>query len=374
MSSLFKLFVARRQTCSISITKSRRNHIDIHLVKDFPASQHQHDCIKPHLFPLLPLLLNADTHQLNRNSSKDTAYSTQEDPSYSSRRGPSSGSSSQTSSASKRPTEPKQPVTPPRRQDQYRSSAEAYNTPSSQDRKSSLRHSSQYSSHSTLDSTPTSYQSSPGLRSAGTGSSYTSPRHAERASSPDDNQPVPRCRTCNRAGSELEFRTSKSTDNPGKQFFRCPEHGFVAWSTTPPRRLSGGTASSTPSPRPRVALPNEDDVPIYCCLKCGREGRQLQPRLSRSQNNPDRPYASCPEHSFVAWLDNRGMDPRNPHCDCGRPSRRGRAGGNARVQGGLYYNCATGRCNFYSIVENGQGGQVVVSDDEVALMAALNLV
>ncbi|KAI0895789.1 hypothetical protein F4806DRAFT_69860 [Annulohypoxylon nitens] len=85
--------------------------------------------------------------------------------------------------------------------------------------------------------------------------------------------------------------------------------------------------------------------------KCGK---------SNVNGNAKRPFFACEKcGTFVSFADDRGLDPENPKCHCGNPTRclitstQGKGGWNE--WGKLHFRCRIGRCNFFAWDEDDEG-------------------
>lgn len=92
------------------------------------------------------------------------------------------------------------------------------------------------------------------------------------------------------------------------------------------------------------------------CPTCGIASRNRKKILAGNPNgNFGRPYyvcEPCKEKGWVwiTWDDNRGIYANNPECDCGLVSRRDRAGAKRTSEGGEFWKCATGKCDYWENV------------------------
>ena len=78
---------------------------------------------------------------------------------------------------------------------------------------------------------------------------------------------------------------------------------------------------------------------FYKCWRCENRGRD---DLNYDESS-----------AWIAWTDDRGIHPANPHCDCGVASRQDRAGVRSGRPGWGFWTCASGACWYYSEFRNG---------------------
>jgi hypothetical protein len=129
------------------------------------------------------------------------------------------------------------------------------------------------------------------------------------------------------------------------------------------------TAQSRPTrtnifqPIMRVNSKKENPSPEFTptCRSCGIKGILMQVREDNPNGNARRPYYKCiPCGRFLTFCDGRGLSPINPTCICGTPSRRQKNGQRHRIPGGVHYVCSTGRCRFYVVERDTDGGQLQI--------------
>jgi hypothetical protein len=109
------------------------------------------------------------------------------------------------------------------------------------------------------------------------------------------------------------------------------------------------------------------------CRRCDNGVPQLN---FTGHNNPNgnagRPFYLCPAcddplvwgSGWISWNDQVGMHPSNPNCDCGIPSRQGKAGQNSRRSGWGFWSCASGGCDYYSHLRSGRNEQEAAAANE----------
>ena len=99
-------------------------------------------------------------------------------------------------------------------------------------------------------------------------------------------------------------------------------------------------ALSQRDPKPRIppTPPN--------CPSCLQITTLFTVHYKNRNGNAGRPYYKClPCQKFCCFADARGLDPANPICHCGRPSRRGKT---TMAKGGkTFYTCSQAKCDFY---------------------------
>lgn len=111
------------------------------------------------------------------------------------------------------------------------------------------------------------------------------------------------------------------------------------------------------------------------CRRCGGPGTRHITRASNRNGNARRPFVRCtPCSEFITFTDDRGIDPTNPKCDCGRPSRRQLTGKDKAVPRAIHFVCSEGRCDFYSEGVDERGGRATVTLDFLDMMIRLKIV
>lgn len=105
-------------------------------------------------------------------------------------------------------------------------------------------------------------------------------------------------------------------------------------------------------------------LPAPKCIECGRQCAYRVTNGDNPNGNAGRPYYKCRYcGEFNGFVDDRGISPGNPRCDCGIPSRRQAAGEHKQVPRGLHYVCGSldGRkCVFYERMMGNDGHQLSV--------------
>lgn len=98
----------------------------------------------------------------------------------------------------------------------------------------------------------------------------------------------------------------------------CRCHKVKEAFTDPASAISHLT--SPPSGCINLAAP-PDEPPI--CFRCDGPSKKLITRTSNRNGNAGRPYYKCRFcDEFLAFADDRGNDPANPLCYCGKSSKR----------------------------------------------------
>lgn len=152
------------------------------------------------------------------------------------------------------------------------------------------------------------------------------------------------------------------------------------WPT--PRRTPVSTLfeSSLPSPpTPRSSSQSHYSPPESVAPACTRCGHLCTRHITRSSNrngNAGRPYYKCsPCDKFVRFDDDRGLDKGNqgnPHCDCGRSSRRQLT---SREKGRrIFYACASGSCDFFEWYRNEDGSEWSVAENVADALGRLRVI
>lgn len=109
---------------------------------------------------------------------------------------------------------------------------------------------------------------------------------------------------------------------------------------------------------PAAAPPAAQPAP---CHRCGGPSTSRTTSALNRNGNANRPYIRCiPCRKFITFTDDRGLDPNNPPCGCGRPSRRQLTGRRKEVPRAIYFVCREGRCGFYMEYFDDEGERVVV--------------
>lgn len=106
---------------------------------------------------------------------------------------------------------------------------------------------------------------------------------------------------------------------------------------------------------------------LYRCRACGSTDllyRTVQP--GNRNGNAGRPYCVCvrpncdnvrnsnAEHhdrGWVSWCDDKGVEPGNPLCICGRNARQDRAGERSIYHGRRFWTCSTGYCPYFRWID-----------------------
>lgn len=102
--------------------------------------------------------------------------------------------------------------------------------------------------------------------------------------------------------------------------------------------------------------------PIPTCQSCGLEGILRQVRDDNPNGNAGRPYYKCLScRLFLSFYDERRLNPTNPRCCCGMPSRRQMSRQDHQIPRGIHYVCPRGQCRFYEIERDGDGAQLQIS-------------
>lgn len=81
--------------------------------------------------------------------------------------------------------------------------------------------------------------------------------------------------------------------------------------------------------------------PYYICIRCKND----QTIISVGQNGK----------GWITWDDRRGINSRNPRCNCGLLARQDRAGLNTYAPGAGFWTCSTGACGYVSWRKDGLG-------------------
>lgn len=112
------------------------------------------------------------------------------------------------------------------------------------------------------------------------------------------------------------------------------------------------------------------------CRRCRGPGTRHITRASNRNGNARRPFVKCASScgKFISFTDERGIDPSNPGCDCGRPSRRQITGRDKAVPRAIHFVCSEGRCDFYSEGVDGSGDRVTVALGLLDRMIRLKIV
>lgn len=96
---------------------------------------------------------------------------------------------------------------------------------------------------------------------------------------------------------------------------------------------------------------------------------------SSPNGNARRPFVRCdPCSEFMGFTDDRGIDPSNPACDCGQPSRMQVTGVDHAVPRAVHFACVEWRCNYYSDLLDEKGGRVSVGPELLEVMIRHNIV
>ncbi|KAL1840427.1 hypothetical protein VTJ49DRAFT_501 [Mycothermus thermophilus] len=88
------------------------------------------------------------------------------------------------------------------------------------------------------------------------------------------------------------------------------------------------------------------------CFLCNQPVWPNTATPNNATGNGGRPYYKCgPCDNFLGFGDRRGLDPNNPPCDCGSPSRRQISRSGATIPYGIHFVCAlpteTDSCDFF---------------------------
>lgn len=106
---------------------------------------------------------------------------------------------------------------------------------------------------------------------------------------------------------------------------------------------------------------------IPSCRTCRTKGILRYVLPGTPNLNEGRPYYVCPrcprEDRWLRWGDNKGINPANPPCACGKPSRQDRIGQGHAIfnlkSGKGFWTCAEGNCGYYSEHLNGDVGKAM---------------
>jgi hypothetical protein len=107
------------------------------------------------------------------------------------------------------------------------------------------------------------------------------------------------------------------------------------------------------------------------CLQCGRLVKYNIVKETNRNGNAGRPYFTCiPCRKFHSFADERGNSSQNPLCYYNQPNRTQVARYRAQLSGLLHYVRRVGACDFYQVVINLEGRQMVSDEKLNALYAA----
>ncbi|KAK7193332.1 uncharacterized protein CC84DRAFT_1079568 [Paraphaeosphaeria sporulosa] len=110
------------------------------------------------------------------------------------------------------------------------------------------------------------------------------------------------------------------------------------------------------------------------CRRCDSRVTLMFTRSNNRIGNAGRPYYKCLTCTkFLCFADSRGLDPSNPLCSCGIPSRRQISGPARCVPRGLHYVCSQGGCSFYSPM-HGDYGQISLDEEIASLFIQLSFI
>lgn len=132
------------------------------------------------------------------------------------------------------------------------------------------------------------------------------------------------------------------------------------------------------SPQKRIGLPYSSVLapgPVLApdCIQCTRPTSLLYTRTSNRKGNAGRPYYKCvPCDKFHCFADQRGNDPTNTPCDCGKSSKRQISGPEKGRQ--VHYVCRIGGCDFYKAHKNTQQETINLDKELVEPTARLSII
>ncbi|KAI6086319.1 hypothetical protein F4821DRAFT_238500 [Hypoxylon rubiginosum] len=111
------------------------------------------------------------------------------------------------------------------------------------------------------------------------------------------------------------------------------------------------------------------------CRCCGLPGSLFTAVSWNPNGNADRPYYKCvPCNQFIAFIDTRGNDPANPHCDCERPSKRQISGKDSKTPRKVFYVCTMGQCDFYNEERDEDDNIVTIPREDVGSLIRLRFI
>lgn len=104
------------------------------------------------------------------------------------------------------------------------------------------------------------------------------------------------------------------------------------------------------------------------CRSCGRVSLHQRNVGMNRKNNYGRPFYLCigclsnepygkrikGGNRWITWDDDVGMHPTNLRCNCGIASRQDRSGPDTTYPGMGFWTCASGQCEYYSVLRSGK--------------------
>lgn len=110
------------------------------------------------------------------------------------------------------------------------------------------------------------------------------------------------------------------------------------------------------------------------CILCRVPTSLLKTRPSNRKGNAGRPYYKCvPCNKFHCFADERGNDPTNPPCHCGKSSKEQISGPEKSMGRQVHYVCRIGGCDFYLPHRNSQQETIILDRELVEPMARLGI-
>ncbi|OAL44887.1 hypothetical protein IQ07DRAFT_591739 [Pyrenochaeta sp. DS3sAY3a] len=125
----------------------------------------------------------------------------------------------------------------------------------------------------------------------------------------------------------------------------------------------------------RRATKIAEEQKLPSCFVCRGPTEKRITRSSNRNGNAGRPYLKCSRcHKFIAFTDDRGLNPRNPECRCGVPSRTQVVGRDKGVPSGVFLGCGGRGCGFYKICVDDAQNQVCLDEEVIEQLARLRIV